>query len=73
VRLNEAKQWWLTRCCSQLFDIFDVHLRLFGEGLKVQFPHLAGLYDAFAVLPGVSEYLASEARNKRPVNNNKNG
>jgi len=58
---------------SQLFDIFDVHLRLFGEGLKVQFPHLARLYEAFAVLPGVSEYLASDARKNRPVNNNNNG
>eukprot|EP00955_Chlamydomonas_euryale_P077940 363059-Chlamydomonas_euryale.AAC.3 len=46
----------------QLFDVFDLHARIFGDKLKVAYPTLAALHDRFAGIPEIKAYLESDRR-----------
>ena len=45
-----------------VFDIVDMHLRIYGDEFKSAWPALAAHHDAVAALPNVAAYLASEKR-----------
>ena len=53
----------LTIADVALFDIVDLHARIYGEDkVKAAYPRLAAVYAAVAALPGVAAYLASPRR-----------
>lgn len=44
------------------FDIFDAHLRIWGDALAAAFPRLAAHHKAVGEVPGIAAYLASDRR-----------
>jgi len=55
----------------QVFDIVDVHARIFGEAeLRKLHPGLMYVYDRFRAVPSVDAYLGDAARRAGVVNNN---
>lgn len=52
-----------------LWDIIDLHLRIFGDELRASYPLLVSHHTRVAALPGIKEYLASPARVEK-VNGN---
>jgi hypothetical protein len=44
-----------------LFDIFDLHIRIF-EAMKETHPTLAAHHEKVAAVPGIAAYLASPLR-----------
>lgn len=52
----------LTVADVMLFDIIDMHLRIFPEDFPAAFPTMAALHAAVAAVPGVAAYLASGRR-----------
>lgn len=59
----------LTMADLNLFDIVDLHARIFPEELKAEYPELMSHSAKVAELPGVREYLASPRRFEK-VNGN---
>jgi len=53
----------------QLSNIYDLHLRIFGDVVKKNYPHLQALHDAFSHIPNIAAYLKSE-RIPKAVNGN---
>jgi glutathione S-transferase len=52
-----------------LFDIVDMHLRIYGDEFKGAWPALAAHHDAVAALPSVAAYLASDRRHPQQNGN----
>lgn len=59
----------LTAADLCVWQIVDLHMRLFKEQMEATYPLLAGHYKRIADLPGVKEYLASPQRLEK-VNGN---
>ncbi|KAI7842899.1 hypothetical protein COHA_003411 [Chlorella ohadii] len=53
-----------------LFDIVDLHTRIYGEEFRAAWPALAALHDKVAAVPGVKAYLESPLRLEKVNNNN---
>ena len=45
-----------------VFDVTDMHMRIWGDEFKVAYPGLAKLHESVAAVPGVAAYLASDRR-----------
>ncbi|KXZ45600.1 hypothetical protein GPECTOR_53g93 [Gonium pectorale] len=52
----------VTMADLQVFDIVDLHARIFGDELKAAYPDLIAFHEHIAGLPGIKEYLASPKR-----------
>ncbi|KAG1657223.1 hypothetical protein FOA52_011511 [Chlamydomonas sp. UWO 241] len=46
----------------QLFDILDLHSRIFAEQMKAQYPELMAYHDKIAEIPSVKAYLEGPRR-----------
>ncbi|MEW5298267.1 MAG: hypothetical protein WDW38_001000 [Sanguina aurantia] len=72
---NESTSGWALSAVdpsivdAALFDITDLHLRIFGEQLAAAAPGLVAHHAKFAEVAGVKKYLAS-SRRLPAVNNN---
>jgi len=53
----------------QLFNIVDLHLRIFGEEMAKNFPALCSIHKAFSEIPTIADYLKSEKKFKEPNGN----
>lgn len=51
-----------------LFDIVDLHVRIFPEEMKATYPQLMAHYTKVSEIPGVKAYLASPLRLEKPNN-----
>ncbi|GFR46113.1 hypothetical protein Agub_g7601 [Astrephomene gubernaculifera] len=45
-----------------VWEILDLHLRIFGEQIKEAYPELVSFHEHIAGLPGIKEYLGSAKR-----------
>eukprot|EP00890_Picochlorum_soloecismus_P004668 jgi/Picsp_1/5201/NSC_02564-R1_glutathione s-transferase len=45
-----------------VFDMFDIFKRIYGDVLSATYPELQYHWDKIAQMPGIREYMASEAR-----------
>jgi len=52
-----------------VFDIVDLHVRIFPEQMAKDYPELVGLHARISELPGVKEYLAGPQRMQK-INGN---
>eukprot|EP00198_Chlamydomonas_reinhardtii_P011758 XP_001701095.1 glutathione S-transferase [Chlamydomonas reinhardtii] len=52
----------LTMADLCVFDIVDLHNRIFPDKMKEVYPELLAFHDHVAALPGIKEYLASPKR-----------
>ncbi|GLC45693.1 hypothetical protein PLESTB_001316100 [Pleodorina starrii] len=55
-----------------LWEILDLHLRIFGDQIRETYPELVSYHSAISELPGIKDYLASPKRLPEP-NANKLG
>ena len=52
-----------------IFEVVDLHVRIYGEGFRVLAPAMAAVHDTFAAIPSVKAYLDSPRRLSK-VNHN---
>eukprot|EP00878_Enallax_costatus_P036342 GHUV01040802.1.p1 GENE.GHUV01040802.1~~GHUV01040802.1.p1 ORF type:complete len:138 (+),score=47.84 GHUV01040802.1:177-590(+) len=60
----------LTAADVCVWEIVDLHLRIFKEQMESHHPLLVAHHKRIAELPGIREYLASPARLEKVNNNN---
>lgn len=53
-----------------VFDVFDIFKRIYGDTLSTTYPDLQSHWDKIAQMPGIREYMASDARCKSQQNAN---
>ncbi len=52
-----------------IFDIVDMHLRIYGDDFKSAWPALVACHESVAALPGVAAYLKSDRRHAQQNGN----
>ncbi|GLC39874.1 hypothetical protein PLESTB_001311600 [Pleodorina starrii] len=52
----------LTLADLAVYDIVDLHVRIFGDQMQAAYPDLLSFHSAISELPGIKDYLASPRR-----------